>query len=117
MLDFDQLDLGEMEVICDVMGITDITKFGDIIEKEGLSPKLVATLVWIEKSREDPSFTMADAKKVKFNEAMAMFTDPNDDGAESASPSESVAVLAASSADTSQPSARPTDTPLTSSIA
>jgi len=65
--DIDELTLGEMADIEDYTG----HRLGEMFPQNGsvkLSGKELIAIVWIVKRRENPAFTLDDAKKLKFGE-------------------------------------------------
>lgn len=68
-MDFEDITLGEIEEIEDYAGMP-IQHIGDM-EKVGTS-KLRLALAWIVKRRENPAFTIEDAKKLTAKELFAI---------------------------------------------
>lgn len=64
-MDFDDITLGEIEEIEEYAGLP-ITDIGDM-QKVGAT-KLRTALAWIIKRRENPDFTIQDAKNMKSQE-------------------------------------------------
>lgn len=75
-MEFDDITLGEIEEIEDYAGLP-IQMIGDM-EKFG-THKLRIALAWIVKRREDPKFTIENAKKLKASELFAIMGGDNDD--------------------------------------
>jgi hypothetical protein len=74
-LDVDALTLGELVDLGDVIGDDAVAKLG-----EGkTSPKAVLALVWIAKRREDPTFTLEQARAVKVSSLEFADADKPDD--------------------------------------
>lgn len=68
-MDFEDITLGEIEEIEDYAGLP-ISEIGEM-DKAG-THKLRLALAWIIKRRDDPKFTIADAKKLKASELFAL---------------------------------------------
>lgn len=75
-MEFDDITLGEIEEIEDYAGMP-IQMIGDM-DKVG-THKLRIALAWIVKRREDPAFTIEDAKKLKSSELFTIMGGDNDD--------------------------------------
>lgn len=60
-MDFNDITLGEIEEIEDYAGLP-VSMIGDV--NTAGTAKLRTALAWIAKRREDPAFTIADARKL-----------------------------------------------------
>lgn len=74
-MEFDDITLGEIEEIEDYAGLP-IQQIGDM-NTVG-THKLRIALAWIVKRREDPKFTLADAKKMKASELLSIMGGDDD---------------------------------------
>ncbi len=68
-MDFEDITLGEIEEIEDYAGLP-ISEIGNM-EMAG-THKLRVALAWIIKRREDPNFTIKDAKNMRASELFAL---------------------------------------------
>ena len=77
VFDINELDLGELEDLADAAGIDPLAL------NEGWQPdlKAVRAFVWLLKRREDPAFTLEDARRVKLHELAALVPPLADDSA------------------------------------
>ena len=68
VFDINELDLGELEDLADAAGIDPLAL------NDGWQPdlKAVRAFVWLLKRREDPAFTLDDARRVKLRELAEM---------------------------------------------
>jgi hypothetical protein len=74
-MDFEDITLGEIEEIEDYAGLP-IQMIGEM-DKVG-THKLRTALAWIVKRRENPKFTIEDAKKLKASELMTIMGGDDD---------------------------------------
>lgn len=74
--DPDDLSLGEMEDLEDVTGLRILTIISDF-EKANPNAKELTALAWIMTRRENPDFTLEDARASKVN---ALFNPPSSNG-------------------------------------
>ena len=75
-MDFEDITLGEIEEIEDYAGLP-IQMIGDM-NKVG-THKLRIALAWIVKRRENPKFTIEDAKKLKASELLSIMGGDDDE--------------------------------------
>ena len=90
VFDINELDLGELEDLADAAGIDPLAL------NEGWQPdlKAVRAFVWLLKRREDPGFTLEDARRVKLHE-LAALVPPVAGGSAGSEPSPSSATSSA----------------------
>jgi hypothetical protein len=72
---FESLTLDEVETIENLSG----TPMDELMSAGKLKGKTLKAILWVAKKRVDPNFKMEDAGKIKFNEALEIFKETNDD--------------------------------------
>lgn len=79
-LDLEDLEIGELEDLAEVLGIRDIRELGRMAE--AMPPRMMSAVAWLAKRREDPAFTIEDARRMKVRELEELFgaNDPNAGG-------------------------------------
>jgi hypothetical protein len=70
-MDIDSITLGDIEEIETYAGLP----FGDIGENKPGVSKLRTALVWVLKRKENPAFTIEDARALSPNELEQLFAD------------------------------------------
>lgn len=86
-LDLEDLELGELEDLAEVLGIRDFREFGRMAE--AMPPRMMSAVAWLAKRREDPAFTIEDARRMKVRELEELFgaINPNAGGGDQAASS------------------------------
>ena len=74
MFNIDDMTLDDIETIEQLTGTSIETIVGDK-QPRG---KVLKVLIWVMRKKTDPNFTMEQAGKIPFNEAIAMFGDGED---------------------------------------
>jgi hypothetical protein len=70
-MDIDSITLGDIEDVENYAGLP----FGDIGENKPGVAKLRTALVWVLKRKENPAFTIEDARALSPNELEQLFAD------------------------------------------
>lgn len=88
-LNLDDLEIGEIEELAEIVGIKDMRQFAQMAEN--MPPKMLGAVAYLVKRRVDPTFTIEDARKLRLSELQALFEglSPNADGGAPAASSES----------------------------
>lgn len=73
--DINQLELGELEDIEEVTGINP-----GALEGKALPVKMMTAIAWVLKRRDDPAFTLEQARRIKVVELLEETPSPNGGG-------------------------------------
>jgi hypothetical protein len=74
MFNFDEMTLDDIETIEQLTG----TSIDNIVGDKQPRGKVLKVLIWVMKKKTDPNFTMEQAGKIPFSEAVEMFENVED---------------------------------------